>query len=488
MKLSATAANKFSPELIKLARQINVQSGSSAIPTDNPQIKKLSQEELATLNEILVALHANPDDETIASISNSNLSEPANEKSGKLNKSSLDTSVPDNTANSQAEFKPEVSAADKYNKKEVLNGIGNSKASLIQVAVNNNTSSDQAKSKVIKTGTDYVVEVLDKASPKLAKAFNSFSDPKNKYLKMSGTWLNILTAGTNLAVQGFESVSKDDVTKDKLHKLSSGIYRGFLFQNSNLGWVMAAKQNKFLSTFGNLLDVPFAFLPEKWIYAARRLYAGAAVTDAAIDKSSKSSQHPRNTKEKAYESFGVSAKVALERIVEFPQEMFKDFKRILSEKDTDVKTKLKKLWHESLYSDSKATMGMIGGLSSFASVGAHLVGKEKLGKVLGDFMGVGAFCMDRLHPDNLKKGRLYYWLSGLFFAMGGASDITGNTKMQMATDALAKMATQEYKRTRELQSESESIAMPWQNPAKFISQVSTRLKDSFSPEASPAPA
>ena len=78
----------------------------------------------------------------------------------------------------------------------------------------------------------------------------------------------------------------------------------------------------------NLVDIPFAFLPAKWIYSARRLYAGLMELDNAGTKSSKSELKP--LKVKLLIRWEIRFKVITDRMKEVPAEIFSDISQIMA--------------------------------------------------------------------------------------------------------------------------------------------------------------
>jgi hypothetical protein len=64
--------------------------------------------------------------------------------------------------------------------------------------------------------------------------------------------------------------------------------------------------------------------------------------------------------------------------------------------------------------------------------------------------------------------------------MGAVGDLTGETHLQMGSDALAKIFTQVSNARNEVQrNDLDSIANPLKNPAKFITQASSKLAEEF---------
>jgi hypothetical protein len=88
--------------------------------------------------------------------------------------------------------------------------------------------------------------------------------------------------------------------------------------------------------------------------------------------------------------------------------------------------------------------------------------------------------LDRASLQNLEKGRFFNWLSGLCFGVGAIGDLIGEIHLQMGFDALAKIFTQVSNARNEVQrNDLDSIANPLKNPAKFITQASSKLAEEF---------
>ena len=213
-------------------------------------------------------------------------------------------------------------------------------------------------------------------------------------------------------------------------------------------------------TLGHAADMAIAFAPLERMYQLRGFSVGHYNLDNALHKSSKDAPGS------VYNNIGHSLKVSLSRLAEFPVELAKDVGRIFGEQGTSVGEKLTKFAKESLFSTDKATMGIIGGLASITGATLNVLGLETAGKISRDFIGALAVDAERFNPQNLKEGKLFYWLAGALFSGGTLSDMAKNTRMQIVFDSLAKMAATEMNRRGELDKDvhNEAIPIPGEDP------------------------
>ncbi len=325
-----------------------------------------------------------------------------------------------------------------------------------------------------KTGIDVLEKILrDKSLNTVADFILNVSDAHNPVRKIVSNWLNGATAAINMGVE-FSKLKENKAG----NLLGQGAYRSFLLLNCGLGTLTGLKQNRGLMALANGVDIPFAFLPIKWIYSARRLYAGLMELDNAAVKSTNSPLKPE--KGKPFNSLGDSFKVVFGRIKELPSEVSGDVSKILADTSRSAIEKTKSIFSEVLLNNQKGVIGFIGAAGSLTGLLLNAMGMHGLGKIVGDGVGMSGVVLDRASLQNLEKGRFFNWLSGVFFGMGAIGDLTGETHLQMGSDALAKIFTQVSNARNEVQrNDLDSIANPFKNPAKFITQASSKLAEEF---------
>ena len=361
--------------------------------------------------------------------------------------------------------------------------ITDDKKKLFEAVLEQSTAADaenlakEAKAKTeeepVKTGIDYVNEfLLERNMDGVADFITKLGDANNPMRKKAGTWINMLAAGSNLICES--PFFKNSKVASVIGDLS---YRAFLLLNFSIGAITGLKQNRGIMLLGNVVDFPVAFLPRKWIYAARRPYAGLMVLSNAFLKSTKSHLKPKG--KKPFAKMQDSFTVAIERIKALPSELFNDIMKILKDTKLNTSEKGKEFLTKVLFNTVKSTMGIIGGFSCLLGSAMHLMGMHKAGQFVGDLVGTMGFSAERVNLQNLDKGRLYYWLSGIFLAGGGLSDFSKNTRLQMSFDALSKIATQECNRLHEVQEDKEAIPSPFKNPPKFLFTLLKNLNESF---------
>ena len=345
---------------------------------------------------------------------------------------------------------------------------------LTEIFINNFNTETKDKAPKLKTGIDVLENFLrDKSLNTIADFILNVSDAHNPVRKIVSNWLNGATAAINMGVE-FSKLKENKVG----NLFGQAAYRSFLLLNCGLGTLTGLKQNRGLMALANAVDIPFAFLPVKWIYSARRLYAGLMELDNAAVKSSNSLLKPE--KGKPFNSLGDSFKVVFERIKELPSEIHGDISKILSDASRPSVEKIKSIFSDVLLNNQKGVMGFIGATGSLSGLLLNLTGLHGLAKIVGDVLGMMGLVLDRTSLQNLEKGRFFNWLSGVFFGMGAIGDLTGETHLQMGSDALAKIFTQVSNVRNEVQrNDLDSIANPLKNPAKFIAQASSRLAEEF---------
>ena len=345
---------------------------------------------------------------------------------------------------------------------------------LTEISTNDlNTETKDIASKP-KTGLDILENFLrDKSLNPIADFILNVSDAHSPVRKIVSNWLNGATAAINMGVE-FSNLKENKIGS----LLGQTAYRSFLLLNCGLGTLTGLKQNRGLMALANAVDIPFAFLPIKWIYSARRLYAGLMELDNAAVKSSNSSLKPE--KGKPFNSLGDSFKVVFERIKELPSEIGGDISKILSDTSHSAFKKTISIFSDVLLNNQKGLMGFIGAIGSLGGLLLNATGKHGLGKIVGDVVGMTGLVLDRASLQNLEKGRFFNWLSGVFFGMGAIGDLTGETHLQMGSDALAKIFTQISNARNEVQrNDLDSIPNPFTNPAKFIAQALSKLAEEF---------
>jgi hypothetical protein len=142
--------------------------------------------------------------------------------------------------------------------------------------------------------------------------------------------------------------------------------------------------------------------------------------------------------------------------------------------------KTRSIFSDILLNNQKGLMGFLGATGSLGGLLLNATGKHGAGKIVGDVLGMTGLVLDRASLQNLEKGRFFNWLSGVFFGMGAIGDLTGETHLQMGSDALAKIFTQVSNIRNEVQrNDLESIVSPFKNPVKFIAQASSKLAEEF---------
>lgn len=272
---------------------------------------------------------------------------------------------------------------------------------------------------------------------------------ENPYVKITSTWVNLAAGLTNFICQA--------LPKNKFSNLLASIsYRSFLVLNGAVGALTAFKHRKLLNMIGCLSELPAACMPLSKMYAFRRFFTFAIITDDAVNRSSRSPKRPNN--KAPYESFKDSFDVLLDSLKSLPRKLL----NIDNWKDSE-----------------NALMGFIGGLSSFASFASHLMGMDKLGTILGNLVGVPAFCIERLSLQNLQNGRFWTWSSGALLAGGAFFDLMKQPHLQIGFDTLSKIASQESRRLNEVNSKLTEVANPFTQPLKFIEDASLRIQSSF---------
>jgi len=365
-------------------------------------------------------------------------------------------------------------SAQNTDNKENKNTERDKLENLSQTPINKNNL-DEAQP--IKTGIDHAESLLrEKGLDNLATTLVKLADGKHPLRKFANTWLSGATAGINLAVQW--SPLKDNRAAKLIGETA---YRAFLLINCALGAITGLKQNRAVMFAANAVDIPFAFLPAKWIYSARRLYAGLMEIDNTTMKSTKSALKP--SKGKPFNNMGDSLSIVAERLKELPSDYGNSLKNILQNESLSNGDKLKNAVNDILLNNKKGFMGFLGATGALSSVAVSALGKHSIGKILGDVVGMSGLVLDRASLQNLEKGRLFNWLSGVFFGLGAIGDLTGETHLQMGSDALAKIFTQSSNARNEVQRDDlEQISSPFKNPAKFISQLGKGLADEFFPK------
>ena len=284
-----------------------------------------------------------------------------------------------------------------------------------------------------------------------------------------GSYANMVTFGTNLTAQVLGE--SHPVAKT----VGTMAYRSFVFMNGLMTMVNGLAKNRGIFTLGHAADMAIAFAPLERMYQLRGFSVGHYNLDNALHKSSKDAPGS------VYDNIGHSLKVSLSRLAEFPVELAKDVGRIFSEQGTSAGEKLTKFAKESLFSTDKATMGIIGGLASITGATLNVLGLETAGKISRDFIGALAVDAERFNPQNLKEGKLFYWLAGALFSGGTLSDMAKNTRMQIVFDSLAKMAATEMNRRGELDKDvhNEAIPIPWEDPLGFMQATGKAVAEMF---------
>lgn len=334
---------------------------------------------------------------------------------------------------------------------------------------------DNPEEKKVVTALDHLNTFLKERNlDTVSNVVQNMANAKNPTRKMLATWVNGSAALINLVMEGAPILKNNPVTS----LIGKTAYRFFLTLNCSLGALSGLKQNRALMAGANLVDIPFAFLPAKWIYSARRLYAGLIELDNAGTKSSKSELKP--AKGKAFNSLGDSLKVVGDRIKELPGEIAGDVSKIMSDSNLEGANKIKEVITKVLLNNEKGVMGFIGALGSLSGLALNGVGLHKVGKFIGDLVGMTGLVLDRASFQNLEKGRFFNWASGLFFGLGAVGDLTGQLHLQMGSDAVAKIFTQISNARGEIaQKDLEPIAHPFKNTPKFIKQATQKLAEEF---------
>jgi hypothetical protein len=369
--------------------------------------------------------------------------------------------------------KPEAQALDEKKSQLFLEAErgATSQVALTEISTNAETKDKAPKPK---TGLDVLENFLrDKSLNPIADFILNVSDAHSPVRKIVSNWLNGATAALNMGVE-FSKLKENKAGS----LLGQAAYRSFLLLNCGLGSLTGLKQNRGLMALANAVDIPFAFLPIKWIYSARRLYAGLMELDNAAVKSSNSSLKPE--KGKPFNSLGDSFKVIFERIKELPSEIGGDISKILSDTSRSAFKKTISIFSDVLLNNQKGVMGFIGAAGSLMGLLLNATGMHGLGKIVGDVVGMTGLVLDRASLQNLEKGRFFNWLSGVFFGVGAIGDLTGEIHLQMGSDALAKIFTQISNARNEVQrNDLDHIPNPFTNPAKFIAQALSRLAEEF---------
>lgn len=372
-------------------------------------------------------------------------------------------------------FEPETDQGEKQPKlsleaeRELM-----SQVALTEISTNDLNTETKDKALKPKTGIDVLENFLrDKSLNPLADFILNVSDAHDPVRKIVSNWLNGATAAINMGVE-FSKLKENKAG----NLLGQAAYRSFLLLNCGLGTLTGLKQNRGLMALANAVDIPFAFLPVKWIYSARRLYAGLMELDNAAVKSSNSPLKPE--KGKPFNSLGDSFKVVFERMKELPSELSGDVSKILADTSRSAIEKSRSVFSDVLLNNQKGLMGFLGVTGSLGGLLLNASGRHGLGKIVGDVVGMAGLVIDRASLQNLERGRFFNWLSGVFFGMGAIGDLSGETHLQMGSDALAKIFTQVSNARNEVQrNDLEPIANPLKNPAKFISQALSKLAEEF---------
>jgi hypothetical protein len=372
-------------------------------------------------------------------------------------------------AQAQGEKQPKLSLeAEREAKSQVA------QVPLTEISTNDLNTETKDKAPKPKTGIDVLEKFLrDKSLNTIADFILNVSDAHNPVRKIVSNWLNGATAAINMGVE-FSKLKENKAGS----LIGQAAYRSFLLLNCGLGTLTGLKQNRGLMALANAVDIPFAFLPVKWIYSARRLYAGLMELDNAAVKSSNSLLKPE--KGKPFNSLGDSFKVVFERVNELSSEIANDISKIMSDTSRSAFEKTRSIFSDILLNNQKGLMGFLGATGSLGGLLLNATGKHGAGKIVGDVLGMTGLVLDRASLQNLEKGRFFNWLSGVFFGMGAIGDLTGETHLQMGSDALAKIFTQVSNIRNEVQrNDLESIVSPFKNPVKFIAQASSKLAEEF---------
>ena len=303
----------------------------------------------------------------------------------------------------------------------------------------------------------------------LGRAVEVLSNPENSFRKMLGSYANSATLAINVFAGAMGE--KHPITK----KIADMAYRGFIFMNGALTTLTGLAKNRGLFTLGHAMDMAIAFAPLDKMYLFRGFSTGLYNLDNNLHKSS--SEAPNG----AYKSIWHSIQVSFNRMTGFAKELSQDIQRISSNPKLNLKEKIKTFSKESLMNTDKATVGILGGTSSFIGAFLNLTGFEKAGKVFRDLLGAIAVDAERFNPKNLKNGQLFYWMAGVLFSGGTISDTLHQTRAQIIFDSLAKIFATEMNRRGELDKnvKNDPIPLPNKDPKGFVKAVLTAVKDMF---------
>ncbi|NQY80902.1 MAG: hypothetical protein HRT47_11375 [Candidatus Caenarcaniphilales bacterium] len=330
---------------------------------------------------------------------------------------------------------------------------------------------DQTPEEKPKLASDTVADFFESKGPlkPLGQLIRSLSKSDSAVRKFMGSYANMLTFATNLSAQVLGE------SHPLMKPIGNLAYRSFVFMNGLMTTVNGLAKNRGIFTSGHAADMAIAFAPLDIMYQLRGFSVGQYNLDNALHKSSKDAPGG------VYKNIGHSLKVSLSRLAEFPVELIKDVSRIFGEQGTSLKEKVSKFMKESLFSTEKATMGIIGGLAAINGAILNVLGFKTAGKISRDLIGAVAVDAERFNIQNLREGKLFYWLAGALFSGGTLSDMTKNTRMQIVFDSLAKMAATEMNRRGELDKDvhNEPIPIPWENPIGFMQATGKAVAEMF---------
>ena len=230
-------------------------------------------------------------------------------------------------------------------------------------------------------------------TPQQTNKVNKINDVRKKitvYGNLTSLGLNMLTGVSELL---FPKGSKLFQVGKKLGDIG---YRAFLLINGNFGLIDGLKKNDYLYAFSNAIDNYVALeTPREMAYLVRGTLVGGLNAALSLTQLLK-------------------VKSGYKGFMDHFSSIFKGFKEFGKQLTGNFKN--------SIISSESGVLTMVSSILSLLGPAVwKLTGSEKAGALLRN-LGGSLIDIEYLKPGNLKQGRVFYWLSGLGFAVGTIAD------------------------------------------------------------------